>query len=148
MPEGQKPYCLAMVLCDAVHRDPGSGKFTLLGTFSRVLAPSFPVRSVFTVYFAVTDGVGTFPLGLRIVDSRSLIDGDESLNEGLPAIDGEMTCADPLATVEHVMAIQMDFPRSGVYHCELHSGEETLMSRRVIVDSAPNATSHSADEGE
>lgn len=39
--EIQKPYCVAMVRCDAVHRDPAPGKYTLLGTFMAVRTSLF-----------------------------------------------------------------------------------------------------------
>ena len=69
-----EPYCLAMVLCDGVHRDMGTGKFTLLGAFSTLHAAQFPAKVVFHVYFAITDGQGKTDISLRIMDSESLGD--------------------------------------------------------------------------
>lgn len=39
-----EPYCLAMVLCDAVHRDPATAKHFVMGTFSSVGATDFRPR--------------------------------------------------------------------------------------------------------
>jgi hypothetical protein len=64
MPEAQKPYCLALILCEVVHRTPGTGQFHLLGTFNRLKAGQLPVAAKFAVYFAVTDGAGPCPIGL------------------------------------------------------------------------------------
>ena len=60
-----------MVLCDAVHPDPATGKFTILGTFTNFASPSFPAAIQFCVYFAVTDGIGDVDLTLQLVDSQS-----------------------------------------------------------------------------
>jgi hypothetical protein len=38
-----KPQLLAWLLCDAVHIDPGTGKHTILGVFSNIMAKRFPV---------------------------------------------------------------------------------------------------------
>lgn len=48
MPDGLEPLPLAMILCDAVHIDPTTGKRTLLGLFSTLVSSEFPtvVRSM------------------------------------------------------------------------------------------------------
>ena len=67
--EGTPPFALAMVICDAIWRDPSSGKRTLLGCFSAILVREFPVRlAMMSVYIAVTDGHGKTPLLLRLID--------------------------------------------------------------------------------
>ena len=53
----QVRYCLAMVICDAIRRDPATGKFTLLGTLSVVGAAEFPSQHILlAVYMPLTDG--------------------------------------------------------------------------------------------
>ena len=44
MPEGNEPVALAMVLCDGIHIDPGTGKRTLLGLFNSACSPELPAR--------------------------------------------------------------------------------------------------------
>lgn len=144
MSQLQIPYCLAMVLCEAVHRCPVTGKFTILGTFNRVNAIHDSIVMRFCVYFAVTDGVGKCDVGIRIVDSRSLLDDDESGDEPLLMANAPVDFVDPLAVIEGVMGLQVVFPSTGVYHCELFVGDEVLMSRRLVV-SKPNA--ESVDDG-
>ena len=53
------PKVLAMVVCDQVHEDPSTGKYTILGTFDRVASPSFPyTQSAVTSFMQVTNGRG------------------------------------------------------------------------------------------
>ena len=63
------PFPLAMVICDAVWRDPATGKWTLLGCFSAIEARVFPCfRPNLAVFVSLTDGRGKTPLKLRLVD--------------------------------------------------------------------------------
>ena len=53
------PICLAMGVCDAFSKDPFSDKYTLIGTFSAMAGPRFPLQHPhLTVYVALTDGHG------------------------------------------------------------------------------------------
>jgi hypothetical protein len=123
-----------MVLCDAVYRDATTGKFTLLGTFSTVGAASYPAKVRFSVYFAVTDGLGPTGLRLRLVDAAAGITDRPS-----PACEGpvfEMTADlsfdDPLEVIESVVLVETTLPKPGLYHCELLANDELLMSRRLL----------------
>jgi hypothetical protein len=135
MSDFQPPYCLAMLLCDAVHRDATSGKHTILGTFSRINAASLPQPSQFVVYMALTDGMGKIPLELRLSHSNAM-------GEDAPAASAktEIELPDPLSVLEMVTTIQTVFPKEGVWHCELFCDEDLLMSRRFLVRlKTPNA---------
>jgi hypothetical protein len=73
-------YALAMVVCDFVWRDPGTGKPVLLRTFSSIAASAFPCsHPVMAVFVAVTDGRRKTPIRLRLVDAD---DDKEPLLEG------------------------------------------------------------------
>ena len=51
-----KPQLLAWLTCDAVHIDPGSGKHTILGIFSNIKGPRFPLTHPLMVWFlTITD---------------------------------------------------------------------------------------------
>ena len=51
-----KPQLLAWITCDAVHIDPGSGKHTLLGIFTNISSPVFPLVHPFMIWFlTITD---------------------------------------------------------------------------------------------
>ena len=130
MPEtGQTPYCLAMVLCDAVHQDPTTGKFTILGTFTRLIGKKIRIKTRLCVYFAITDGLGKRTITLRIADSEAIIENVDPLIR----IEAQIEFGDPLAVVEAVFGFEMEFPKPGVYHCELVAGDDVLMSRRLVV---------------
>lgn len=131
MPE---PYCLAMVLCDGFHRDPATGKHTLLGTFSTLCARSFPTQLKFCVYFAVTDGLGPTKLRLRLVDAESgLVDRSGEEQEGALFVkEFDFTFRDPLVVLEVSAGVEVDVPKPGLFHCELLANDELLMSRRLL----------------
>lgn len=129
------PYCLAMVLSDGVHRDPATGKFTILGTFSTVGAQSYPVPLQFFIYFAVTDGLGRVTLRVQLIDaSAGLVDAqDEQEQEGRVFLQNlEREFSSPFMVLEGVMGVQLHLPKPGQYHCELWADDELLMSRRLI----------------
>lgn len=129
-----EPYCLAMVLCDAVHRDFTTGKYTILGTFSTLGADTFPAKIRFCIYFAITDGLGSTELRLRLVDAESgIVDKPEDDTEGpVFEIQTEITFEDPLAVMEFMIAVGTALPKPGLYHCELWAGADLLMSRRLL----------------
>src|SRR5262249_16753697 len=62
------PIPLALLICDHVWRDPNSGKHSLLGTFSGLGSSTFPLVANLTVYFAVTEGHGSLPVRMELVD--------------------------------------------------------------------------------
>ncbi|HUG91090.1 MAG TPA: hypothetical protein VML55_09665 [Planctomycetaceae bacterium] len=138
MPEAQKPRCVAMVLCDAVHRDAGNGKFTLLGIFDRLLGRAVPIKAQFCVFFVLTDCVGETEIGIRIVDSRAGLSDDFDTSPIIDSPPVRIRSSDPLAAIKGVVGMTVDFPESGVYLCELYSGEVILQHQRVVV-SGPRA---------
>ena len=130
-----EPYCLAMVLCDAVHRDPGSNKFTILGTFSSVTAPDFPVQINLCVYYAITDGLGPTTLSLQLIDGESgyLDPADEEPNPGrIFCAKSEFSFPSPLLILEGAMGVVTQLPKEGLYICELWADRVPLMSRRLV----------------
>lgn len=129
-----EPYCLAMVLCDHVHRDPATGKHTILGTFSTLGAHVFPAQVSFAVYFAVTDGLGPTKLRIRLVDAKSGLVDESGDKDRKPVfeVSGEFVFESPLVVMEGAMHFKTSIPEPGLYHCEMWAGEELLMSRRVL----------------
>ncbi len=124
---------MAMVLCDQVYRDAISGKFTILGTFSTVGSDHYPVPVLMHVYFAMTDGHGTIPIGIRIVNAQADMAGDdhaETVIWELPPQDMEFPS--PLAVIESVASIKVDIPGPGHYRCELYARDQMLMARRLL----------------
>jgi hypothetical protein len=132
-----EPYCLAMILCDAIHIDSSTGKQTILGTFSTVGAHVFPATVSFGVYFAITDIEGKLDLIFRMVDSKHGFDDDSTPVFELPI---EIMSPSPLAVVEgHSFVSNATLTEPGVYHCELLTGDNVLMARRLVAIKPPNA---------
>lgn len=128
-----EPYCLAMVLCDAVHRDPATGKFTLLGTFSNFSAKSFPTKVRFSIYFAITDGMGLTTLRIQACEaSVGYVDArNENEEPGRVFLaQTQIDLGNPLAVFEQGIGFETIIPTPGLYHCELWAGNEVLMTRR------------------
>lgn len=129
------PYCLAMVICDGVHRDPSTDKFTLLGTFSSFASASYPARLKFCIYFAVTDGIGSITLRLQLIDAEvGVIDAqdEEELEGRVFSMKTKIEFPSPFAVVESALGVETVLPKPGQYHCELWADNELLMSRRMI----------------
>jgi hypothetical protein len=127
-PAGNAPYAIAMVVCDFIWRDPGTGKSTIIGTFSSIAANSFPcTHPLMAVFVAVTDGRGKTPIKLRLVDV------DE---ENDPLFEGEIEVewVDPRMIVETAYVIQgVAFPAPGEYRFQLSSNDSVLMERRIVL---------------
>ena len=140
---GIPPCAVALVVCDAIWRDPGTGKRTILGCFSTIYAGRFPtVHPMLSVYAAVCDGHGKVPVSLR------LIDVDEE-SPPLFELKGEATFADPRDVLEFDFVAQdVPIPAPGEYRLQLRSASHTLMERRIMVvragDGHGGGASHAA----
>ncbi|HEX4142113.1 MAG TPA: hypothetical protein VHY91_01075 [Pirellulales bacterium] len=131
-----EPLCHAMVLCDGAHRDPSTGKFTLLGTFHGYGCAAFPAPIQGVVYFAITECIGHHEMQLRIIDSDAAVaDGgqaDPIFTLGIP-----IDCDDPLATVEGVLGFAAVVPHAAAYDLILSLDGEFLSARRLVVVGPP-----------
>jgi hypothetical protein len=127
-----QPVGLAMVVCDAVWRDPATGKHTLLGTFSALFARQFPLRwPMMAVYCAVTECRGKVPVSIRIIDTNEERDP-------VAVSPGEIDLDDPLGVVEMVhMLGNLVFPEPGEYRVQLFADETLIVERRLVVTHPP-----------
>jgi hypothetical protein len=127
-PMAPVPLALAMVISDAIWTDPGTGKKTILGTFSAILAKGFPLQyKNLAVYLALTDARGTVPLTLRLVDVDEL--RDPVANHAMP-----VEFVDPIAIVEGVLQLSdLVFPEPGEYRLQLLAETELIIERRIVV---------------
>ncbi len=75
-----KPQLLAWITCDAIYVDPYSGKHTLLGIFSSLKAPKFPVTHPRMIWFLTLTDVGVgdhllkIRIGLPMGESKQIVD--------------------------------------------------------------------------
>ena len=126
------PVPLAMVICDAVHEDPTTGKKTILGTFTAVQSPEFPATvGKICIYLALTDARGTVPIRLSIVDV-------DELRPPIIEQSADLNFLDPI-TVEHTDfdLIDVIFPSPGEYRIQLFAGDEFVIERRLNVSDEP-----------
>jgi hypothetical protein len=122
------PVCLALILCDYVHIDPGTGKHTILGTFSEVGFDGFPAKlPCLSIFFCLTEGYGLMPIRLKIID----------VNEDRPAIFDVTEMMDfpsPKSAVQQAVSINgMPFNEPGEYRVQLFAGEHFLLDRMLNV---------------
>ncbi len=132
-----EPYCLALVLCDATHRDPSTNKFSLLGTFDTFAAKQFPTFIRLGIYFAVTDGMGPCRLCIQLVDAESgAVDAthEDKVDGRIFHAIREEEFVSPLAVLEESLDVGFQIPKEGIYHCELWANDIPLMSRRFTVE--------------
>jgi hypothetical protein len=116
------------IVCDFVWRDPSTGKSTIIGCFSSIGAPAFPAtHPLLCVYAAITDGHGTVPIVLQLVDV------DEK-NPPLFEFKADLPFPDPRAVAEfNFVAANVVFPTPGEYRLQLFSGSHYLMERRIVL---------------
>lgn len=126
------PYCLAMVLCDHVHRDLSTGKCTIIGTCNSFFAREFPARIAFDLYLAITDGLGPTRLAVRLVTPEYSLDQDKG--ELIIQVESDQfDIESPLVVLECAMKIGTTVNAPGQYHCDLLINDCPIMSRRIVV---------------
>jgi hypothetical protein len=116
-----------MVVCDSIWKDPYTGKHTLIGTFSAIEGPDFPlVYSAFSVYVSLTDGDGKTSIRLELVDV------DEEC-EPIFEMQADVEFPGQRAIAElRFQAARIPFPAPGEYRLMLFAGEEFVTERRIL----------------
>jgi hypothetical protein len=125
--ERQPPDVLAMIIADSVHKEFGTNKIFINGTYSVIGARDFPHYSSLVVYAAITGGHGPTVLKMRLVDVNE---------ERAPLYESEMPAnfPDPIVVAELVFgAHQVVFPEPGEYRLQLFAAGEPLRERRLHV---------------
>jgi hypothetical protein len=125
------PIALTLLICDGAHRDPSTGKWTLLGLFNSIHARDFPItHPQLIAYLALTEARGTVPIRFQIVDT----DESESL---LFHVDTELKVNDPRVVADVVIPIRdVKFPQAGEYRLQVYACNQFLIERRISVQSA------------
>src|SRR4051794_38529511 len=96
------PYCLAMMLCDQVYREPTTKKVSVLGAFDSLFFDRPPGTTTFCVYVALTDGRGDIELNVKIRHCESDFLDDPSNEIATPQQGTKITFHHPLEVVEAV----------------------------------------------
>ena len=119
-----------MMLCDAVWRDPSTGKTFIQGGFTALTAPEFPCAlAKFSAYIAMTQISGAVPINLRLV----LLDEEGSGTQDISSAQAKVDSHDPLAVAEGEFLFQdVVFERPGEYRFVLECDGDTLLERRLV----------------
>ena len=122
------PSPLAMMVCDAVVRDPATSKSTLCGCFTTIAAKVFPAtHPVLWVYVALTDGHGKNLISLRLVDADETLDPIFEMQQ-------ETEFKEPRVVLEMCFVVQnVVFPVAGEYRLQLHADGQHVIERRIVV---------------
>ncbi len=122
-----KPQLLAWLTCDGVHIDPGSGKHTILGTFSNIQARQFPVTHPYMVWFLTLTDCAPGPHHLRI--SMGL----EAMRLS-PFLDRDFDSHSPLHRINLINEIRnLSFPQPGEYSLLVEVDDEPLLATSLTV---------------
>lgn len=122
------PDVLALIVCDQIITDRLTGKQSIIGMFSMIHAPRFPVsHPQLSVFASLTGGRGKVPLIIRIVDAN---EARKPLVQG----QGEVEFQNPLAIAN--LALQFHglvFPEAGEYRVQLLCRTELLREAKLRV---------------
>ncbi|MCP4591797.1 MAG: hypothetical protein GY842_13740 [bacterium] len=123
-----EPDVLSLIVCDQIITDRVTGKVSLIGMFSAIHTPRFPVvHPQISVYVALTDGRGKTPLTIRIVDAnearKPLVDGK-----------GIVEFKDPRMIANLALQFHgLRFPEAGQYRVQIWCGSALLREARLHV---------------
>ena len=122
-----KPQLLAWLLCDGVHIDPSSGKHTILGVFSNIMAKRFPVVHPQMVWFMTLTDVAAGNHKMRI--SMSLDPTDPKL-----LIERPFESQGPLVRINPINEIRnLSFQQPGEYSILIEIDDEPLLATSLTV---------------
>ena len=121
MPIASQPQLLSFITCDNIHRDPSTGKYTLLGLFGGLQAVQFPL---------------THPRMLVFITLSDVASGDHShrLSLSLPGqepvwqVEQPFKSAGPLQRIHIIDQLQnVTFERDGDYGFMLEIDDDPLL---------------------
>jgi len=122
-----KPQLLAWLLCDAVHIDPSSGKHTILGVFSNIMAKRFPVVHPHMVWFMTLTDVAAGPHVMKIAMGLDPTDPK-------PLIERPFESQGPLNRINLITEIHnLSFQQPGEYSILIEIDEEPLLATSLTV---------------
>lgn len=132
MGDGLEPVGLAIVVCDAIHTDPATGKRSLLGLFSVIFGREFPLKvPAMAVYVSLTECRGKFPVILQIIDVNEN-------REAVSRVEGEVEFDNPLGMLEIDFRLgELQFPEPGEYRVQLYAAGEPIIERRIVIAPLP-----------
>ena len=135
------PSVLAINICDSIIRDEVTKKVSLIGLFSVIRAPGFPiVHPLMHVYVALTDGHGDYTMAIRFRDDKG---------QDLARMEGPIKFDNPLQVIELNLAWQqLQIKQAGEYTVEAVCNGVSIGGRRfhVVGPQKPNLSSGTQGE--
>jgi hypothetical protein len=137
-----EPDVLSLIVCDQIITDRVTGKVSLIGMFSTIHTPRFPVQHPqICVYAAMTDGRGKTPITIRVVDAN---EARKPLVEGK----GTVEFKDPRMIANLALQFRgLRFPEAGQYRVQLWCGSSLLREARLHVIQATRPPGLHGPEG-
>jgi hypothetical protein len=120
----EKPLAIAMVICEKVITEEGTGNKTIVSTFNTVTARRYPtLRQRMSVYAALTNASGAKKVELRL---RATHNDEVVLKMG-----GSVQFDNPNHVIELVFNLKnLPLPQPGMYAFELVADEEYVSEIR------------------
>lgn len=118
MPEASIPSVVAMLVCDQVIMEYGTGKKSLIGIFENINAAVFPAPTRLGIYAKLVDAEGDYKFLLRLVNLK-----DESKVAEILA-DGKGIRREGAA--ELILNAGLVFPEPGKYELQLYANDAFL----------------------
>lgn len=120
MSDAPIPNVVAMLICDQIITELGTGKKSLIGVFENFNAPAFPALIPrFAVYVKLADALGKYQFKLRIVKLK-----DEQLITEI-GIGAEVKDSSHYSELALNMG-NFPFPEAGKYEFQLYVGDVYL----------------------
>jgi hypothetical protein len=113
MADAPIPSVVAMLVCDQVIVEQGTGKKSLIGVFENVNSTAFPMQARLAIYAKLVDASGHYDFLIRLVNLK-----DETK---VAEIKAEANI-DPMAPAEFAINfVGMIFPEPGKYEFQLYA---------------------------
>lgn len=132
----EDPKVCAMLLCDYAHRDPATGKFSLLGVFDRIHAKQFPAaHGPFAIYLNLTNLNGSYNLSIHVLRAED----ESSVGETRAA--QPIVVRDPLARIEMALNLPGGLPlaKPGAYLFRLVVNDRSIQDLVCSIAGPPPA---------
>ena len=120
-PAKKYPKVALMIPCDAISRDPSSGKATLYGLFDTLFVNKFPAEiHTFSLFVKLNDGAGKHNLLIAVLDpDGKLIDGT-----GVSGIELDLNEATEAEVSVQIGGLKVK--KAGKYTIQIRSGKKDI----------------------
>lgn len=130
-PMGRPPIVRSFLIADSVIQDRLTGKWSIIGVFDRVLAPSFPViHPTVALYFRMSDAQGRYRIKVEFRDGS---DRRVGLFEGIELEVKDAAQSVDLGLPTHMLRLE----KPGKYQFQLYVNDEYAAAADLAVIQIP-----------